>query len=108
MLHKLSARPDLEPLLPFVRLWYARRSHFLWTDDSNTTHDVFQGEGGEQGDPLMPALFALAQHDALEAAAGQLREGERLLAFLDDLYVVTSRDRDRAAFETVAEEVEAL
>ena len=30
-------------------------------------HEVFQGEGGEQGDPLMSALLALGQHAALVA-----------------------------------------
>ena len=55
---------------------------------------------------MMPALYALAQHDALAAAASQLEEGERIFAFLDDLYVVTTRDGARSAFETVAGEVE--
>ena len=27
-----------------------------------------QAEGGEQGDPLMPAFFSLGQHQALQAA----------------------------------------
>ena len=53
----------------------------------------------------MPALFALAQHSALEAAAQQLRPGERILAFLDDLYVVASPDRAREAFQVVTQEV---
>ena len=28
-------------------------------------HPVLQAEGGEQGDPLMPALYSIAQHNAL-------------------------------------------
>ena len=28
---------------------------------------MFQGEGGEQGDALMPLLFSLGQHGALVA-----------------------------------------
>ena len=28
------------------------------------THEIMQGEGGEQGDPLMPMLYALGQHQA--------------------------------------------
>ena len=47
-----------------------------------------QGEGGEQGDPLMPLLFSLGQHSALDA-----EEGERLFAFLDDLYVLCDPGR---------------
>ena len=32
----------------------------LWEDDQGETHEIMQGEGGEQGDPLMPMLHALA------------------------------------------------
>ena len=60
MLEGLRSRPALVPLLPFARQCYGSAS-------------VAQGEGGEQGDPLMPALFSLAQLAALsEAAAGLL------------------------------------
>ena len=50
-------------------------------------HHVDQGEGGEQGDALMLLLFSLGQHGALQAVQRQLAEGERLFAFLDDVYV---------------------
>ena len=53
----------------------------------------------------MPSLFALAQHDSLMAAQSQLNEDDFLLAFLDDLYIVTSHDRARAAFDVVTSEV---
>ena len=43
--------------LPFVRLFHGRPSQYLWEDSTGTTHIVPQGEGGEQGDPLMPLLF---------------------------------------------------
>ena len=46
----------------------------------------------------MPALYALGQHAALERAPEDLREGEFLAAFLDDLYVVTTKERAREAF----------
>ena len=52
-----------------------------------------QWEGGEQGDPLMPLLSSLAQHAALVATQEQLRPGEFLFAFLDDIYVVCLLDR---------------
>lgn len=64
-----------------------------------------QGEGGEQGDPLMPALYALGQHKALQHAASQLREGEYLFAYLDDLYVLCPKERAAAAYRAVAESV---
>ena len=31
-----------------------------WEDEDGAVLEIQQGEGGEQGDPLMPALFALA------------------------------------------------
>ena len=106
MLRALMAVPDLQPLVPLVRLFYGRPSTYLWTDDSGTVHEITQGEGGEQGDPLMPALYALAQHAGLVAAAAKLEEGERILAFLDDLYVVAPYSRARQAFDVVAGSVE--
>lgn len=105
-LGKLADTPALRPLLPLARMLYATQSRFLWTDDQGLTHEIRQGEGGEQGCPLMPALFALAQHSALATAAGNLLPTERLFAFLDDLYVVTTRDRAHAAFREVADLVE--
>ena len=50
------------------------------------TQYISQGEGGEQGDPLMPLLFALGQHRALEAIHESTRPGEHVMAFLDDIY----------------------
>ena len=53
----------------------------------------FRGEGGEQGDALMPLLFSLGQHKALLRVQERLRRGESLMAFLDDIYVVTVPER---------------
>ena len=49
-------------------------------------HETVQGEGGEQGDPLMPLLFSLGQH-------ARLQDGEKLFAHLDDIYVICSPRR---------------
>ena len=46
----------------------------------------YRGEGGEQGDALMPAMFSLGQHSALEAIQARLRLDESLMAFMDDIY----------------------
>ena len=56
-------------------------------------HVVPQGEGGEQGDAMMPLLFCLGQQKALRAVQQQLEDGERLFAFLDDVYVVIRPER---------------
>ena len=47
MLSKLADVPELQSLLPFVRMCYTRQSHYLWTDTTGCTHDVAQGERGE-------------------------------------------------------------
>ena len=58
-------------------------------------------EDGEQGDPLMPALFALGQHNALEAVRRELKDDEELFAFLDDVYVLCTPERARDVFDVI-------
>ena len=41
----------------------------------------------------MPALFCLAVQSALAAAQGELRDGEAVFAYLDDVYLLTTPDR---------------
>ena len=53
----------------------------------------------------MPALYALAQHSALARADEQLLPDEHILAYLDDLYIVTSHGRALEAYHTVATSV---
>ena len=65
MMTALHRMPDGDSILPFVLQFYGRPSTHLWEDENGTVREIQQGEGGEQGDPLMPALFALGQHDAL-------------------------------------------
>ena len=93
MLRGLLTVEGGESALPFVRQFYGSVSTYLWQDDEGIVHDVHQGEGGEQGDALMPALFALGQHQALVAVHDQLTPQERLFAFHDDIYAVCSPER---------------
>ena len=53
----------------------------------------------------MPILFSLGQHAALTAIAERLEDDERLLAFLDDLCVVTTPRRSVAVLEVLREEL---
>ena len=48
-----------------ARQFYGTPSTYTSVDDSGRCHLVAQGEGGEQEDPLMPAVYALAQQLAL-------------------------------------------
>ena len=79
--------------LPFVRQFYGSPSTYLWDDDNGVTHEIAQGEGGEQGDALMPLLFSFGLHRSLCAVSDRLLPTERLLAFLDDLHVICSPER---------------
>ena len=65
-------------------MFHGSLSEYLWEDNEGTVHRIPQGEGGEQGDALMPLLFALGQHEALLVASRHFRPNERLFAFLDD------------------------
>ena len=82
-----------DQILPFVRMFYGNPSTYLWEDEMGVVQHIPQGEGGEQGDPLMPMLFALGQHQALVQTQARLRN-EKLMAFLDDIYI-TSPELDR-------------
>ena len=79
MLEALRDVPGACRLLPYVRMWYGSPSTSVWHDSVGQPHRVLQAEGGEQGDPLMPALFALAMHQALVALQPELRPEERSL-----------------------------
>ena len=76
-----------------VRQFYGTPSQHLWEDDDGFVHIIHQGEGGEQGDPLMPMLFALGQHQALRSVQHFLRSDERLFAYFDDIHVVCAPER---------------
>ena len=45
----------------------------------NEVHTIPQGEGGEQGDPLMPLLFCLGQHPALSRSVNPIGSGREAL-----------------------------
>ena len=93
MLQGLLNMEGSDSLLLFARQFYGSPSTFLWEDELEIVNHVQQGEGGEQGDPFMPMLFALGQHSALVAISERLQEGEFLFAFLDDLYIKSSPNR---------------
>ena len=95
--------PALQPLLPFTRQFYAIPDTYMWFDVDGHAHEVFQGEGGEQGDPRMPALYVLAQYQALVKLQSQLLDGEAVFAFLDDVYIVALPKHVRAFYDLLVE-----
>ena len=57
---------------------------------------------------LVPLLFCLSLHKALVAANARLREGESLLAFLDDVYVTCALERVLAVRRILQQEIHPL
>ena len=51
-------------------------SEYLWEDAEGEVHSIAQGEGGEQGDPKMPLLCAVGQHQTLDIVSRSSREDE--------------------------------
>ena len=88
MFEQLLEHPRLAQLVPFVKQWYGTASEFRWVDDDGVSYPIRQGDGGEQGDAMMPALFCLALHPALEQIRNLLPNDAFLIAYLDDIYVV--------------------
>ena len=78
-----------------MRAMHSEPSHYTWRDDSGNQHDIVQCEGGEQGGPLMPL------DDALSKAKSTMGEEEHLLAFLDDVFIVSEPDRTRTGYDTL-------
>ncbi len=97
MLTGVRRLPTAHRLLPFLLQTYGQPSTYLWHDGDGVVHKILQGEGGEQGDALMPALYSIGQAEALREAQCQLLPTEWLVAYLDDVYIITEPDRARAA-----------
>ena len=106
MLAKLLEIPELQGLLPFARFAYAETTTNVWEDDEGVLHHIKQGEGGKQGDPLMPLLFSLGVHNALAAGKNRMAPSEHLLAFLDDTFILSVPQRARPLFDVMGTTLE--
>ena len=106
MLEGLQRLPEAKSILPFVHLFYGSRSTYIWHDDNGIAHDILQAEGGEQGDPLMPALFSLGLHVTLSEVSASLRDDEKVFAYLDDIYIVAKPSRTRELYDTIRHSLE--
>ena len=85
---------SLHGLLPFVR---SERSCYWWRDCEGVQHPIWQGEGGEQGDPDAPALQPCHSRCITRHATD-----EELFAFLDDVYTSSPPGRTRTACDALA------
>ena len=94
-----------DQIIPFVRMFYGGPSTYLWEDEMGTTQYIPQGEGGEQGDPLMPMLYALGQHGSLVATQERMIGNEKVFADLDDVYLASGPGRVEQVQSIVSEEL---
>ena len=101
MLRGLKEMDTGDRVLPFVRQFYGQLSLHIWEDEVGDVQDTPQGEGGDQGDPLMPLLFSLAMHPSLVSTGDLLREGEKFFALLDDVYLICKPERVLEIFRLI-------
>ena len=76
-----------------------QQSKFFVSGADDDVFEISQGEGGEQGDAFMPALFNLGLNLALRNERSSLELGETDFLFLDDVYLLIERDRVRAMLD---------
>ena len=55
-------------------------------DDQGRRHNIPQGEGVEQGDPIVSLMFSVAIHRSLRSAKEFLEPDETMFAILDDVH----------------------
>ena len=72
-------------------------------DSDGVVHSILQGEGGEQGDTMMPLLFSVGQHHALEVVNRSLRDDEKVMAFLDDINFCSEPNRVGVVYAAIEE-----
>ena len=87
MLTAVKESPALSPLLPFARLWYARKSVYLWSAGSASRR------AANKVTPSCRLFFSVALAPALHDLQRELRPTEQVLAYLDDVYILASPDR---------------
>ena len=106
MFDALNELPNAREMIPFLRTFYGQQSKFFVSGvDEDSDFEVLQGEGGEQGDALMLALFSLGLNLALRDARAALSPDETAFAFLDDVYLLVKRCNARAMFDRYTEAI---
>ena len=71
--------------------------------DSGTVHRIPQGEGGVQGDALMPLLSAVVQNQVSEAAHRQSQQIESIfVSWMKHINMVTTPEQVRVVCSTRA------
>ena len=74
------------------------RPHIFWEDEIGVIQYILQLAKREQDDSLMSMLFLLGQHSVRMTSQERLTGEERLMTFLDDVYVVCGSDWNGIVF----------
>ena len=69
LLRGVADMDDWDKLIPFVRQFYSSPSTFLCEDEVGETRRTQQGEGGEQGDPVI-STFQCRATPSIGSGAG--------------------------------------
>ena len=69
------------------------------------TQEIPQGEGGEQGDPPHANALLIGGTSRFGGIQRRLIDGEKLLAYFDDVTVICSPERVRAVLTIIGEEL---
>ncbi|OLP77529.1 hypothetical protein AK812_SmicGene42397, partial [Symbiodinium microadriaticum] len=93
LVHTLQARTQADAHLTVVSV------------DATAAYDLFsrESEGGEHGDPLMPAIFSVALAPALHDLQREPSPTEQVLAYFDDVYILASPDRVALLYRRLAD-----
>ena len=105
LLEGLLRMEDGDQILPFARCLYGSPSTYLWEDELGNTQEIPKVREGNRATPSMPMLFSLGEHPALEAIQRRLADGEKLLAYLDDVTVICRPERVRTVITIIDEEL---
>ena len=97
--------PGGPKVLPFVRLFYGQPSVHVGRRRGCLSTESDKEKGENKGILSCPFLFSLGQHATLDAVKARMVEGEVLLAFLDDVYVITKPDRVGDVYLALQEEL---
>ena len=87
MLSKLLEVPSLQGLLPFARFAYGETTTYVWEIEEGVGP---RNQAGRRG--------RLGVHNALRAGKNSMTQGEHLLAFLDDTYILSLPQRARPLY----------
>ena len=100
-LRSLGAPPRTpDPKMDWPNLFWPKLATSGWPKK-----DWPKSVSSEQGNPLMPLLFALAQHSALVAVFERLQESEFLFPFLDDLHIKSHPNRTVGCLHIMRQEL---